>query len=300
MARTLLAAVLTLCVASTCFAQEKTEEKKEDKTPKPNASVATKPPPYNPVAERAKFFKAAGKDSELDKTEFAADQAKTNKGTKGCFVRKTDSWANIIKYDKNKSGKIDWFEADAYRRSLGKTKPVTITTVDGRPITTGGGGSGDPRRGGSTRGRRGGGWSPEVVKKYDANNDGQLNDAERRAYYDARRAEYQKRQLAETDTNKDGKIDDEERKVMYEAYRKRRAEETRKRHFERFDANKDGKLEGDEQAAFDKHEGEHKAREERDQARRKEFMKQHDKDGDGTINDKELEGIRAYYRQQSE
>ena len=297
MSRALLTLVCVALVASVCMAAEDATKPQ----PKSNASSTVKKAPrYNPVAERAKFFTAAGKDSEMDAKEFAVAQGKANS-----FVRKTDSWATIVKFDKNGNKTIDWFEADAYRRGqLPKTK-ATITTIDGKTIEP------DQRpdagRGGDSRGRdrgRGRQPDPETLKKFDKNGNGQIDGEERRAYYESRRAEYRKRMLEQHDKNKDGKIDDDERKAMYEAYRARRAEEQKKRHFERFDANKDGKLSTEEGAALEKHNAEHKERDAREQASRKkrraEFMKIHDKDGDGELSEKEREGIREYYRKRSE
>ena len=297
MTRALLTLVCVALIASVCMAAEDATKPQ----PKPNASSTVKKAPrYNPVAERAKFFTAAGKDSEMDAKEFAVAQGKANS-----FVRKTDSWDTLVKFDKNGNKTIDWFEADAYRRGQLPKKRATITTIDGNPIQP------DQRpgagRGGDSRGRnrgRGRQPDPETLKKFDKNGNGQLDGEERGAYYQARRAEYQKRMLEQHDTNKDGKIDDKERSAMYEASRARRAEEQKKRHFERFDADKDGKLNAEESAALEKHEAEHKEREAREQAsrekRRAEFMKIHDKDGDGELSEKEREGIREYYRKQSE
>jgi hypothetical protein len=71
--------------------------------------------PYDPVAEKAKFFRAAGVSGELDEQKFQADAAR-----KDGFVRKFDDWAAMLAFDKHGSGTIDWFEADAYRRAIRK------------------------------------------------------------------------------------------------------------------------------------------------------------------------------------
>ena len=298
MARTLLTVVLVVGVASMCFAAE---EKKEDKAPKPNASSTVKAAPrYNPVAERGKFFRAAGRDSEMDSKEFAANQGKT-----GAFVRKTDTWAGISKYDKNKNGMIDWFEADAYRRSADiKSKTVTVTTIDGAPIAEpardAGRGRDQSGRGQSRRGRGGFQPSADAIKQYDKDGDGKLGEAERGAYFEARREEFRKREVERYDTNKDGTVDDKEREAAREARRKQQAEERTKRHFERFDADKDGKLNDEEKAGLEKHEAEDKAREERDQARRKEFMAQYDKNKNGRIDEDEQTAVREGMRKRME
>jgi Ca2+-binding EF-hand superfamily protein len=69
--------------------------------------------PYDAAAERAKFFKAAGKDSELDKKEYDADRAK-----KTGFIRSFDRWEIMVRFDKDNNTSLDWFEADAYRKKV--------------------------------------------------------------------------------------------------------------------------------------------------------------------------------------
>ncbi len=77
----------------------------------------------------------------------------------------------------------------------------------------------------------------ELIKKYDKNGDGKLDDQEKaalradmKAKHEARRAEM----LAKYDTNKDGKLDDQERAVM----QNERAEEM----FKKLDTNGDGQI----------------------------------------------------------
>lgn len=69
--------------------------------------------PFAEGTERAKFWNAAGVDSELDESEFKADQA-TGEG----FVRSFDSWPLMLKLDQNRNKAIDWFEARDYRRAI--------------------------------------------------------------------------------------------------------------------------------------------------------------------------------------
>lgn len=59
--------------------------------------------------------------------------------------------------------------------------------------------------------------SKEMLKKYDANKDGALDDVEkaaRKAEADAKAKEMKAANLAKYDANKDGKLDDEERAAM--------------------------------------------------------------------------------------
>jgi hypothetical protein len=61
------------------------------------------------------------------------------------------------------------------------------------------------------------GPSKEMLKKYDANKDGALDDAERatmKANAEAREKEMKAANLAKYDTNKDGKLDDNEKAAM--------------------------------------------------------------------------------------
>ncbi len=70
------------------------------------------------MAERPRFFRAAGVDNELTAAEFARDRRR-----KKSFVRKSDTWKAMLRFDKDRSGTIDWFEADAYRRKAPRPAP---------------------------------------------------------------------------------------------------------------------------------------------------------------------------------
>ena len=134
MPRQLLSVVVALCVVmSVCGARDRrsgrhdrsrsdkyrSDKYRSDKyrrpdSGSPSSSVTVIKPlvGYNSVVERGKFFAATGKDSELNEKEFEANRSKEDG-----FVRKTDSWSAIRRYDKDSNGTIDWFEADEYRRS---------------------------------------------------------------------------------------------------------------------------------------------------------------------------------------
>ena len=222
MFRPLLSIVLAVCAASVCQARSKPA--------KPAApSTAKARPRYNPVAERIRFFAAAGKDSELDAKEFIA-----NRGKAGGFVRKTESWSAMLRFDRDKNKTIDWFEADAYRRSLDTTPRVKVTTLGGSAI--GSASSGRPTT-----------WT-ELTKKYDADGNGKLTGSERTAAI----AEYKRsrsqssshrssdrssdrssrgsssRTWAEVskkhDKDGDGKLSKDERKAAYIEYKQVRAQ----------------------------------------------------------------------------
>jgi len=282
MFRTLLSVVLALSVVSTALAAEDAKPAK----PKSNASVkpvspAPKAPPYNPVAERAKFFVVAGKDNEIDAKEFAAAKGK-EKG----FVRKDDSFSAMLKHDKDTNGKLSWFEADAFRRGQKLVKQVTVTTIDGKAVPGAGGGSATQRRG----------WGmsdPETVKKFDKDGDGKLSRDESRAAWGARAEEMRQNFMKTHDKNGDGKIDDEERKAVREAFTQRAREWGQRMRERRYDKDGDGKLSDEEKAAMDTAEAARKAEGEK---RRKEFMGKYDTDGNGELSSEERGAIGADMR----
>lgn len=95
--------------------------------------------------------------------------------------------------------------------------------------------------------REGRGLPPEILEKFDKDGDGKLNEEERKAARDARRAEMEKRRqemLEKFDTDGDGKLNEEERKAAREA-----AEAKRKEILEKYDANGDGQLSPEERKA---------------------------------------------------
>jgi len=156
--RAILSVGLAAVVASACLAA--TKPPKTTNKPSQPASKGTRR--YNPVVERAKFHALAGPDSELDAKEFASARGKS-----GGFARKSDNWSALLKFDADGSKTIDWFEADAYRRSLGKRKHPKVTTIDGREYV-------------AFRDNTHIIWA-RLVKKYDKNRDGKLTGNERKA-----------------------------------------------------------------------------------------------------------------------
>ena len=141
--------------------------------------------PYEWIGQKALFFKAPGKDNELTEKEFSADKT-AGKG----FVRSFEKWSTIVAFDKDGKKQIDWLEADVYRRDLRK-RVLTAhdTTKDGKlagdertaankALAAGKFATATPRvsRRGSSRGSY---WErPEMIKKYDKDKDGKLNDKE--------------------------------------------------------------------------------------------------------------------------
>ncbi len=86
-----------------------------------------------------------------------------------------------------------------------------------------------------------GGPPPELLKEFDKNNDGKLDDAEREAAHTAMKArheEFHKQMLAKYDADRDGKLSDAERTKMHD--------ELTTEHFRKSDKNGDGVLTLDE------------------------------------------------------
>src|ERR1041385_6964128 len=83
----------------------------------------------------------------------------------------------------------------------------------------------------------GGAGKAELIKKYDANGDGKLDDAERatlKTDMKAKREAMKQKVLARFDTNKDGKLDQGERAVM--------KDELATEAFKKIDVNGDGQI----------------------------------------------------------
>lgn len=82
-----------------------------------------------------------------------------------------------------------------------------------------------------------GGPVRERFERFDTNNDGKLDAAERAEMHKAmaaRHAEHHKKMLAQFDANRDGKLDESERQKM--------ADQKAAEHFAKLDANRDGQL----------------------------------------------------------
>ncbi|MBL7221858.1 MAG: hypothetical protein ISS69_17245 [Phycisphaerae bacterium] len=275
--------------------------------------------PYDSVAQKTLFFKAAGKDNELDEKEFEADKA-TGKG----FVASFEKWATIVAFDKDGKKQIDWLEADAYRRDLRRrVLAAHDTSKDGKL-------AGDERteankalaagrfarvnRRRSGRDSRGSYWDrPEAIKQYDTDKDGKLSEAEKDA---ARKAYQARRELQYYDKNKDGKLDEAETAVRDKGRAER--EKRRKEFMDRFDKNKNGQIDEGERGAIGEYyrnrrydanndgkldETETAARDKANADRektRKEMYEKFDKNKNGRIDEDERSGIGDWFRNRRE
>jgi len=239
--------------------------------------------PYEWIGQKTRFFEAAGPDNELTEKEFTADKQKADG-----FVRSFDTWKAIATFDKDGNKSIDWLEADAYRRAL-RSKVLAAHDADKDRKLTGDertaankalaeGRIGAARTAERVRGSRAG--REDMMRQYDKDGDGKLNESEQQAAREAwekRMQEMRARwELRRYDTNRDGKLDEEETAARDKARAER--EERRKEFMKRFDKNENGRIDEDERGAI----GEYY----RDQ-RRKHELERYDKDGDGELSDEE-------------
>ena len=190
--------------------------------------------PYVPGTERGLFLKAAGVDSELEESE-----AEANAKAQEPFVRSFDRWAAMARFDKNTNKKLDWFEADAYRRDL-KTRMMAEydKNKDGKlegaerdeankalaagklpkatPLTPAPGvGEGENPRPEPRRGQRGEERRKAELEKWDKDGDGELSRDERKEQATAFIKDGRERQVRKWDENGDGLLDENERaKIM--------------------------------------------------------------------------------------
>ncbi len=127
----------------------------------------------------------------------------------------------------------------------------------------------------NTQAQEGGGRGPrrlpeEMLKKYDKDNDGKLNDEEMKAFRDARAKE----NLEKYDANKDGKLDEEETKKMEAENPRWRGFQPDAETIKKYDKNGDGKLDEEERKTLR-------------EAREKEMLAKYDADKDGKLSDEE-------------
>lgn len=256
-----------------------------------NGAVA----PYNPVSERGRFFAAAGVDNELSAEEFAACQAKADKP----FARSFDRWDDLLRYDRNGNKTLDWFEADAYRRDLREAALKRFDADGDKRLRNG-------ERVEAVKALRAGSLlakpaatrpsrrvSPELMKKFDLNGNGKLEEPERRAMMDDMRKKRRQEMLERYDTDGDGELSAEERKAMHEAFRKRHRDRSEAWHdlaVRHFDADGDGELSDAEQAEAREF-GKEFGKVFKDMRRQ-----QMDIDGDGEISEQEKQQARVEQR----
>jgi hypothetical protein len=153
-------------------------------------------------------------------------------------------------------------------------------------------GAGTVLAGGGQPGKDHDGWGrSRMLEKYDANKNGQLDPDEKAALdrdREARREEFTKR----FDTDGDGQLSDAEKEAARAQFPRkghgRYGREMRGRMLEKYDANKNGQLDPEEKEAAGRDR----------EARRAEFMKRFDTDGDGKLSESERETMREEMRKE--
>ena len=268
--------------------------------------------PLDVGGQRARFLRAAGVDSELNRAEFDADHAK-----KDGFVRSFDKWENLVRFDKDGNGTVDWLEATSYREELRDRLLAEYDADDNGRLT------GDERTAtnealaagrlprllsspvaaaapvGARNERRrdgfeGSGFRDEqfqqiraqLLQKYDEDGDGELNREERRASREEAGRMYREAFTRQWDTNGDGDVDEAERRVIGEQFMIRR-----------FDRDGDGQLNEAEREAMEQARQEFARRAEEGRQR---FLQEFDTDGDGQISEAEGAAARETFRQRAE
>ena len=293
--------VMVLLAGGSAFAQAEAK-------PEPKKLVVAKAPdvvrnavdPYVPAVERARFFRAAGKDNELTAEEFAADRKRTSP-----FVRTFDHWPMLIGFDKNSSKTIDWFEADMYRREVRKKIIAAFDKVKDNRLK-------DAERTaanaaltsekflaarlgrGAPRAAFGGGYHKRMVERYDRDKDGDISDEERKQAFAEMRERGRQRMLDQYDKNDDGEIDADERRAMRQDRAGPWKEKIREWQLRDYDLDGDGDLDEKETAEL-------KAAEEKFKVAMKRVgesvkLRMTDIDGDGKVTPEEEKAVRDKWR----
>lgn len=171
---------------------------------------------------------------------------------------------------------------------------------------------------GSTGAMSGGGRGDQILKKFDKNGDGRIDEDERADAQEMMLKERTDKQAAKAavtgedpaqlrarllerfDTNKDGRLSEEERAAAQKFAEDRAANPAvaalRAEFMQRFDLNKNGKLDPDETAAVRKFVADRGAQAVPAIALRQNVLKRFDKNADGKIDDTEMTAAAAVLR----
>lgn len=290
---------ISICLAVLSAGAVRADESAEKTTEKPPAAKTARSVPAAPVTdvckkavdpydfagEKMRFFKAAGVDNELDSSEFEADRART-----GGFARKFDSFPAMLRFDKDRSRTLDWFEADTYRREL--RKKVLAEYDDNRNRRLDGeerlaasrallsGKFSSRTHSGSSRkwssGKRGSASSENAwaaISKGSGNGGSGASGTQGMS-------PYKRKMLSRWDKNNDGELGDDEKAAMEQetAERNRRMEAykaAKTRIRAECDADGDGNLDREERKAYGR------------AMREFYILQRYDKDGDGALSEEE-------------
>ena len=138
----------------------------------------------------------------------------------------------------------------------------------------------------------------ELLKQYDADGDGKLNDAEKKAAREGMKAKWAEKKAAmmkKFDTDGDGKLSDEEKKAIRENFGKRWhdghkhdwSDKMKEKMMEKFDADGDGELSDDEKKAM------RNSIKKQWKAKKAEKLKLYDADDDGELSKDERKAAHA-------
>jgi Ca2+-binding EF-hand superfamily protein len=221
--------------------------------------------PFDSPDERARFFRAAGSDSELSQEEFLADAKLGGEG----FIRRFDRWEAMKRFDADGNGRLTWFEAQRYRQELrkdlmktfdrdakgwlseGERAAANAAVAAGKWPGRGAGASSRPS------GRRTMPSEAELVREFDKDGDGKLSDAERAEAMKALGQRWRDEETARWDSSGTGQLNEQDRAAMAEHRRAlREAQKAKVEAFflRQFDADGDGQLDEKETAARKKFE----------------------------------------------
>lgn len=186
--------------------------------------------PINLGSEKTRFLKAAGVDNELE-------QGEVEKAADAGFIRVYDKWATLKPFDGNNDGKINWPEAENYRKALRKAVIAKYDAnksdgLEGEELASANrdlaAGKLPKLDAGATAIAAAPAPTPaprnnrpnfeqnraERIAQFDKDGDGQLNEAERLAAGEAQREEFNARLIAENDRDGDGKLSEVEKLAM--------------------------------------------------------------------------------------
>jgi Ca2+-binding EF-hand superfamily protein len=304
-------ATLTILLATVAVAVAAESKPTGPASPKPAVKPLPKPPevmkdavePFHPPKERGRFFTATGPDSEMSADEFAA-----TRGKKDSFVRVFDSFKAMSRFDRNSNKTIDWFEAKAYREDIRKRVLLAFDAdKDGklkgperdkanRLLATGKVPAAKTDAGATARSERAEEWKKrrdEMIAKHDADKDGKLSGAERRAAWDDVRKQWATKAF---DADKNGTLDEKETAAMKKAQAEGKATYDRWRSdwVKKYDSDGDGELSEEEsKVAREKVTAEFKKL-------RDSFTSKWDADNDGKLSEEERKAMRESLRSRAE
>jgi Ca2+-binding EF-hand superfamily protein len=231
----------------------------------------------------------------------------------------------MLKYDRNKNARISWLEADAYRLALAKEALAAFDADGNRRLAgeerqkliallsagrlpgkfgqvekdTPAAGAGNVAAGAADESGRGR-TRQELMRKYDADGDGQLSSEERRKAFEAMRQRREQQRLETYDTDGDGQLSETELQAERDARREQFRDRIRQMLTRKHDVNKDGVLDETEsanmRAEMERMEQRVQAAREARSRRQRQRVERFDADGDGQLSQEERQTMRDTIR----